>query len=353
MTDISHDITASISNLEVAVHPLVLLSVADHYNRVAKDTKKRVVGVLLGTRNRDKVDANNSFAVPFEEDLKNPLVWFLDHNFLESMFWMFKKVNTREEIVGFYSTGPKIKENDLKINSLFRQYVQDPVFVIIDVRPEVEGLPTTAYLAVEEVESDGKEIQRVFKHIPCLIEAEEVEEVGVEHLLRDINDPSTSTLAMHIKQKINGLSGLVGRLAEIKTYLSNVVEGRIPVNNQIIYNLQNIFNLLPNLNVEELKRSMLIKTNDMHIVIYISSLIRSVIALHGLLNNKIKYRDVDEVLDRGAGVEQNGTNGSNVVTVTGDTENKEASAAADINSKAGGANDASEDKPTKMDESKD
>jgi len=32
---------------EVFVHPLVLLSVTDHYNRVAKDTRKRVVGVLL------------------------------------------------------------------------------------------------------------------------------------------------------------------------------------------------------------------------------------------------------------------------------------------------------------------
>lgn len=81
--------------LEVVVHPLVLLSVADHYNRVAKDTKKRVVGVLLGSRTKTTVDITNSFAVPFEEDLNNPKVWFLDHNFLESMFWMFKKVNSK------------------------------------------------------------------------------------------------------------------------------------------------------------------------------------------------------------------------------------------------------------------
>jgi 26S proteasome regulatory subunit N8 len=51
------------------------------------------------------------------------------------------------------------------------------VLVIIDVRPGIEGIPTTAYIAVDEVQGDGKEIQRVFKHIPCLIEAEEAEEV--------------------------------------------------------------------------------------------------------------------------------------------------------------------------------
>ena len=58
---------------EVTMHPLVLLSAADHYHRVARGTRKRVVGLLLGTVHRGKVDATNSFAVPFEEDSKNPV----------------------------------------------------------------------------------------------------------------------------------------------------------------------------------------------------------------------------------------------------------------------------------------
>lgn len=209
---------------------------------------------------------------------------------------MFKKVNTREDIVGFYSSGPKLKENDLKIASLFRRFCShEPVFIIIDVRPNVEGLPTTAYEAVEEVQGQGEEIQRVFKHIPCSIGAEEAEEVGVEHLLRDINDPSTSTLAVSIKQKLKGLDNLATRLVEIRDYLGKVVDGKAPVNNQIVYNLQNIMNLLPNLNVEKLVRSMQMKTNDMHLVMYLSSLVRSVIALHSLLLNKIKFANIDDV----------------------------------------------------------
>jgi 26S proteasome regulatory subunit N8 len=62
---------------EVVLHPLCLLSVTDHYNRVAKDTKKRVVGVLLGSKKGNLVDVTNSYGVPFEEDLKDPDVWFL------------------------------------------------------------------------------------------------------------------------------------------------------------------------------------------------------------------------------------------------------------------------------------
>ena len=77
----------------VVVHPIVLLSVVDHYNRVAKDTNKRVVGCLLGTTWKGTVDATNSFAIPFEEDEKDPSVWYLDHNFMENMYDMFRKVN--------------------------------------------------------------------------------------------------------------------------------------------------------------------------------------------------------------------------------------------------------------------
>jgi 26S proteasome regulatory subunit N8 len=291
----------------VIVHPLVLLSAADHYNRVAKDSKKRVVGVLLGKKSGKEVDITNSFGVPFEEDLKNPDIWFLDHNYLETMFWMFKKVNTREDIVGFYSTSPKVKSNDLKIDKLFRRFCNDPVFVIIDVRPGVVEVPTTAYESVAEVQGEGKEIERVFKHISCRIEAEEAEGVGVEHLLRDINDPSTSTLAKQIKEKVSGLTSFVGRLEDIRAYLQKVIDGKLPLNHQINSNLQNIMNLLPNLNVDTLVRSMLVKTNDMYLAMYLASLVRSVIALHNLLNNKIKFKDVDDVLDKNAGIQQNKT----------------------------------------------
>ena len=68
---------------KVVVHPLVLLSVVDHYNRVAKDTKFRVVGCLLGDASKDQVNVMSSFAVPFEEDERDPNVWFVDHNYID------------------------------------------------------------------------------------------------------------------------------------------------------------------------------------------------------------------------------------------------------------------------------
>mmetsp|Transcript_13456 Transcript_13456/g.50056 ORF Transcript_13456/g.50056 Transcript_13456/m.50056 type:complete len:337 (-) Transcript_13456:155-1165(-) len=289
------------NHLEVVVHPLVLLSAVDHYNRLAKDARrganKRVIGVLLGTRHRGVVDITNSYGVPFEEDKEDSSVWYLDHNFLENMRTMFKKINAKERIQGFYSTGLLIRENDLGIDDLFRRYCQEPVFVIIDVRPGVSTIPTKAYVSQQDVDA-GKEMSRTFRHIPSTIGAQEAEEVGVEHLLRDINDPSVSTLAHQVKQKVTGLEGLKERLLEMKLYLENVVAGKMPMNNQIIYNMQTIFNLLPNLNIEHMVRAMMVKTNDLHLIMYLTSLIRAIIALHDLLNNKVRFRVEDVAEDK-------------------------------------------------------
>ncbi|KAJ3398222.1 proteasome regulatory particle subunit, partial [Chytriomyces hyalinus] len=136
---------------KVVVHPLVLLSVVDHFFRVARNTNKRVVGVLLGQVNGDTVNVANSYALPFEEDEKDSSVWFLDHNYHEAMYDMCKKVNAKEKMVGWYHTGPKLRPSDLEINQLFKRYIPNPALVIIDVRPRDIGIPTDAYFAIEEV----------------------------------------------------------------------------------------------------------------------------------------------------------------------------------------------------------
>merc|ERR1711998_661418 len=255
----------------VVVHPLVLLSTVDHYNRVAKDTKKRVVGVLLGESSKGSLDITNSFAVPFDEDDRNPTIWYLDHDFLQTMDDMFRKVAAKEKIIGWYSTGPRIKPADLEIHEVFRKYCSNPVYVVIDVKPREMGIPTEAYVALQE-------------------------ENGVEHLLRDIKDTSVSTLAQQVSNRLNAMKGLHSRLGDMQTYLENVLSEKLPVNHQIIAHLQDVFNLLPNLSIESMVKAFSIKTNDMMVVIYLSSMIRSVIALHNLINNKIENKHAETKL---------------------------------------------------------
>lgn len=134
-------------------------------------------------------------------------------------------------------------------------------------------------------------------HVPSEIVAEEAEEIGVEHLLRDIKDNAVGTLSTRITSQLGSLEGLQGRLEEIRDYLQKVVSGKLPVNHQIIYNLQDIFNLLPNLENSDMVNSFSTKTNDQLLLIYLSSMIRAVIALHNLIDNKIDNLKSENALE--------------------------------------------------------
>merc|ERR1712187_196731 len=283
---------------DVVVHPIVLLGVVDHYNRVAKGTTKRVVGTLLGEVTDFKLHVTNCFAVPFEEDPRDPQVWFLDHNFHENMFAMFKKVNQKERVVGWYSTGPKIKPSDMSIHELYRRYCPEPVLVVMDVQPKDLELPMEAYYSVQE-QTSNEIFKRTFLHVQSTVGAFEAEEVGVEHLLRDIKNASASTLAVRVGDKIAALTGLSLRLKEISNYLQSVVAGQLPANQEIIYQLQEIFNLLPDQDTEDLIKSLAMETNDMMLALYLGSMLRSTVALHNLINNKIKNKKQKEKVQDG------------------------------------------------------
>ncbi|KAJ9083431.1 proteasome regulatory particle subunit [Entomophthora muscae] len=280
----------------VVVHPLVLLSVVDHYNRVARNTRKRVVGVLLGQNNGRNVNVANSFAVPFEEDEKDPSVWFLDHNYVESMEAMFRKVNAKERMIGWYHSGPKLQPSDLMINELFKRYTSNPVLVIVDVKPSDVSIPTNAYFAIDDISEDGKAATKTFAHIPSAIGAEEAEEIGVEHLLRDIKDNAVGTLSTRLVGQVRSLQGLKERLNEMANYVAKVQSGQLPPNHAILNNLQTMFSLLPNLDLSSspvTTSALTRKTNDQFLVIYLASLVRSIIALHNLIDNKIQNHSAE------------------------------------------------------------
>ena len=123
---------------------------------------------------------------------------------------------------------------------------------------------------------------------------------------------AVGTLSTRITSQLQSLQGLHLRLRDIGTYLQKVLDGTLPVNHAILGNLQDVFNLLPNLstpkasshipngvdtpvkNNSELAHAMSIKTNDQLMAIYLSSLIRAITAFHDLIENKIQNRQQQE-----------------------------------------------------------
>lgn len=83
-------------------------------------------------------------------------------------------------------------------------------------------------------------------------------------------------------------------MQEIKSYLEQIVQDKLPINHQIVYQLQDVFNLLPDMSQKNMSDSLYVKTNDQMLVVYLAALCRSIIALHNLINNKLTNRDAEK-----------------------------------------------------------
>ena len=79
------------------------------------------------------------------------------------------------------------------------------------------------------------------------------------------------------------------------SYLQGVSEGKYPYNTMIVERLQDVFNELPELGANPaMVTASAVETNDHFLGIYVGSLLRSILTLHNLVNNKIKNKKFAE-----------------------------------------------------------
>lgn len=193
------------------------------------------MGVLLGENLKGVYEITNSYAVPFDESHVKDGVWFLDHNYHETMFSMFRKINIKEKVLGWYVTGTTFKKHDLQINELFAQYCSDPILLVIDVKgKESIELPTKAFYSELKLNSRGM-MERQFRNIPCSVSAYEAEEVGVEHLVREIKDLNMDSLQSKMASKVNSLVALQSKVKTIVKYMEDVEAGFRKPDKEILF----------------------------------------------------------------------------------------------------------------------
>jgi 26S proteasome regulatory subunit N8 len=240
------------------------------------------------------VNVVQCFAIPFEEDPSDATVWFVDTNFIEDMYALHRKVTLKEQIVGWYSSRPTFSPNDLDIHQQMRIYAANPVFITTDVgASDQHEIPVSAFIGAELVRADGQPIVSSFQNVPTIVDFLEVEDVGVEHLLRDIKDVDVSAIGTTLTNSVHGLAALEHRLRNISKYLGDVIEKRLPVDYEILGIAQSIFNLLPNLTLQDTVQSIMTESDHSALMIFVGQLCRSVVTVHELVNHRHPPRGAD------------------------------------------------------------
>ncbi|KAK0243153.1 JAB1/Mov34/MPN/PAD-1 ubiquitin protease-domain-containing protein [Armillaria nabsnona] len=213
----------------VTIHPVALFSILDHYLR-RTDKQDRVLGTLLGTRTDSGVEVRSSFAVLHSETSEQVAV---DMDYHRTMYDLHHKVNSKEVIVGWYSTGSNLNTFSALIQNFYSQETAPHQAIHVALNTGIDdGEPAgiKAYFS-SPVGVFPRPENCVFVPVPVELRFHDAERSGLD-LLTSTAASSSSTSNQPLadleilEQSIQNVSGMLDRvLAYVRSVLAGETKG--------------------------------------------------------------------------------------------------------------------------------
>ncbi|XP_008233727.1 PREDICTED: eukaryotic translation initiation factor 3 subunit F [Prunus mume] len=268
--------TSSSSSLSAKVHPLVIFNICDCYVR-RPDQAERVIGTLLGSILPDgTVDIRNSYAVPHNESADQVA---LDIDYHHNMLISQQKVNPKEVIVGWYSTGFGVTGGSALIHEFYSREAPNPVHLTVDTGFRNGEGTIKAYVSVNLSLGD-RQLAAQFQEIPLDLRMVEAERVGYDIL--------KTTMVDKLPTDLEGMEASMERLLalidDVYKYVDNVVESRVEPDNNIGRFLLDAVASLPKLSPTAFDKLVNDSLQDNLLLLYLSSITRTQLTLAEKLN---------------------------------------------------------------------
>ncbi|XP_010275422.1 PREDICTED: eukaryotic translation initiation factor 3 subunit F-like [Nelumbo nucifera] len=266
----------SSTSLSAKVHPVVIFNICDCYVR-RPDQAERVIGTLLGSISPDgTVEIRNSYAVPHNESSDQVA---LDIDYHHNMLTSHQKVNPKEVIVGWYSTGFGVSGGSALIHDFYSREVANPVHLTVDTGFRNGEASIKAFVSVNLSLGD-RQIAAQFQEIPLDLRMIEAERVGFDIL--------KTTMVDKVPNDLEGMEASMERLLalidDVYKYVDNVVERRVAPDNKIGRFISDTVNSIPKISPAAFDKLVNDSLQDHLLLLYLSSLTRTQLSLAEKLN---------------------------------------------------------------------
>nr|KJB78796.1 hypothetical protein B456_013G019400 [Gossypium raimondii] len=267
--------TPSTANLSAKVHPLVIFNICDCYVR-RPDQAERVIGTLLGSVLPDgTVDIRNSYAVPHTESAEQVA---LDIEYHHNMLVSHQKVNPKEVIVGWYSTGLGVTGGSALIHDFYSREVPNPIHLTVDTGFRNGEGTIKAYVSVNLALGD-RQLAAQFQEIPLDLRMVEAERLGFDILKTTAVDKLPNDLeGMEVT-----MQRLLALIDDVYKYVDDVV-GRVAADNSIGRFISDTVASLPKLSPSVFDKLVNDSLQDQLLLLYLSSITRTQLGLAEKLN---------------------------------------------------------------------
>jgi len=271
------------SQVSYRVQPVVVFSILDHYKR-RNVGQRRVVGTLLGEKKGNVVFIKNCFPVPHQEDDDQVLV---DMEYHVQMIALHHKVNPREQVVGWYSTGDKITYVSSLIHDVYKAQVEWPVHVTVDTNLSNLRMSVKAYTATNITIADKPCVAK-FESAPLELWAPEAEKIGVDALISGQPDDkrldAPATILSDFDNFEHSMMKLLDALDIVTNYVNEVVEGKRSGDEEIGRMISSALGTIPNVDATTLDKLFNSNIQDLLCILYLANLTKSQLALADKIN---------------------------------------------------------------------
>ncbi|KAK3100387.1 hypothetical protein FSP39_019123 [Pinctada imbricata] len=268
-------------SLVCRVHPVVLFSIIDSFERRNEDAK-RVIGTLLGSYEKGAVEVTNCFAVPHNESEDEVAA---DLEYARNMYELHKKVNASEVIVGWYSTGSEVSEHSVLIHEYYAREAKNPVHLTVDTSLKGSKMDIKGYVSAH-IGVPGKTVGCMFTPIQVDITTYEPEKVGVDIVQQGKYNPKrTVNMLSDLTQVEKACSMLQDKLTLVLEYIDDVLAGKVPADNTTGRFLTDLVSNVPQIDAQEFDDMLNSNMKDLLMVVYLANLTRTQLAL----NEKLQY----------------------------------------------------------------
>lgn len=262
------------------LHPVVLFEILDHFTRRNHD-QKRVVGALLGSVGSDgSVQLKNSFPMP-QDDVNHQEFY----TFFNTMHDLHHKVNSLENLVGWYATGDKdtVSDEDSAIHAFFEDRIGEKTpCVCLKIDSDISKASSIGFGAF--LGSDmylpgadgGKGIGKVFSKVKCEIKTYEAQRIGIDFITQNtIGQGGGEELGSELEKLEGAMSKLIAMTDTTIAHCDAVIEGKEKADTAVGRTLADAVASVPNLDVAEFEGVFSKRVQDLLMVQYLASIART------------------------------------------------------------------------------
>jgi COP9 signalosome complex subunit 6 len=290
----------TVASVIVALHPVVIMNIADHWTRVKAQNSKAmdVFGALLGQQKGRNIELCTSFEIKM---LETEIV-DIDLEFLNTSIAQYKQVYSDFDFLGWYAIGGAPNHLDLKLHKQICTINENPVMLKLSPFGKHSDLPVSIYESVIDI-IDGGDVRMLFVELEYTLATDEAERIGVDHIAKHSTSElmTQSVLNDHLNAQYAAISLLNNRIRIIHQYISDMKNKKLPKNNELLREISAFSRRLPVKPSKNFFKEFYTQYNDIMWIAYLGVLLQSSNTLNQYINKFLLMYD-KTITRRGRGL---------------------------------------------------